>query len=54
MRQRLFNDLKNTTVLQNLKVKNIEKYNLINNYNCTQTSKIAFFSSCKILEKYLK
>jgi len=27
MRQRLFNDLKNSTILQDLKVRNIEKYN---------------------------
>jgi hypothetical protein len=43
MRQRLFNDYKNTTILQDLKVRNIEKYNLINNYYCTQTFKFYFF-----------
>jgi hypothetical protein len=54
MRQRLFNDLKNRTILQDLKVRNIEKYNRINNYFCTRTSKLQFFSSCRLLEKYLK
>jgi phosphoribosyl-dephospho-CoA transferase len=51
MRQRLFNDLKNKSIIQDLKVRNIEKCNLI---IITQTSKLHFFSPCRLLEKYLK
>jgi len=42
MRQNLFNNHKNRTILQDLKVRHIEKYDIIINY-CTQTFKLIFF-----------